>query len=405
MKKLLSLARTDIFMSIMPIIGWYIFGFVYNDMELSNIFSLTYGYQFAFVLIYTLIIKGSLKYLKKNDEKDMSMAYSAILFAFLFMGIVTLIVFFNIKTILLYFRVSSKYEPFYILSLLFLSLEVVVCGISSVKQYEEKDKEAFRITIIYHIYKILIVIVSGLTIGKDDVLLSTIFIGILTTCYVAILFCKYAKIRKFYFNCFKGSKMELPNMIQAIFLFIIYFFGFQRVSITSAEVLLAYNLCRMCTDTQWDVLYSTIDTKTTLDVCDKRFESKKKSIILTNMLWGVILLASSALMIGGSYFIMNFDLKFAYTMLLIECSLYPIIAARYTLSAKLKLDGMGGVIGIISCFTYPIRLFLTFVIPSIYAINLALLFDELLTFIIIFVMYKVKRRKNLKAMKVLNGTT
>ena len=55
-----------------------------------------------------------------------------------------------------------------------------------------------------------------------------------------------------------------------------------------------YNMMSLCTDTQWDVLSTGIDTNTTLNVADGKYD---KSLYYIHIVYSVILFVSSALLL------------------------------------------------------------------------------------------------------------
>ena len=88
---------------------------------------------------------------------------------------------------------------------------------------------------------------------------------------VVIIICiRYIKIKHFRLNVFKGIKYQISSMPSNIGMLIIYLFGLTDINGTIG-FLASYNIMAMCTDTQWDILYSAIDTKTSLEVCNGNY--------------------------------------------------------------------------------------------------------------------------------------
>ena len=151
LKNLFKIAATDCLQSLIPILAWYLIGIVYNDSDYFNIFTLTYYFQFVYLAIYNIFIKGSM-YAVKNNHKEMNLGYCAVLEGAAVMLTTVLIASLNVEKLLNYFAVGIKYKPFYIMSLVFLALDMVSCGTAKIMQYQNNDTGAFKLTIRYQMH-------------------------------------------------------------------------------------------------------------------------------------------------------------------------------------------------------------------------------------------------------------
>ena len=390
MKKLFSIASTDCIQSILPILMWYVLGIAYKDTDYFNVFTLTYPFQFIMQLVLGLIIVGTIKYEKKNKAENNDYAYSSLIISLIifsiFVGIVTL----NIDEILKYLNTALKYKNVYIFGLLCMMFDIFVIGVSRIEQYKEQDKSAFIISVKYYTYKILSIIIVRALVKENNLALviTLIFIAV----YILILGVTKIKIHKFRLNVFKGLKYQISGSVSDIAMFIIYFVGLQKVVSGSPSFLTAYNIAAMCTDTQWDILYSAIDTNTSIEVCNNTYDKNIKKLLKSSVLYSIILFLSSLAMIVINHIINPFDVRAAINILLIECIWFPCYAMKYVFESWLKLEYNGVWLVIIPLVIYIIRTFASFVILSKYALSLGVLIAAILGYTSITILYTIKRK-------------
>lgn len=395
-KRILNIAKTDALQSFLPIILWYIVGYIYQDRDLSNIFSLTYYFQFVYAIVYDVILVGTVKCTKKNKDASLDAPYSAVITGALIMIGIVIGIGFNTDTVLRYFNASSKYKYFYILALIYLSTDYVMCGISKILQYSDKHDDAFKITVAYHSIRIGSVFIAKIAndiIDKNNYIVSLAVAGtcILTFALYAII--KYCRIHKFVFNCFKGVFIESPSIVYGIMMTVIYFFGLQKAAVGSASFLAAYNISTMCTDTQWDILHCSIDTNTSVQLCDGSFEKNKKDIYKASMLYSLTLFLSSFVLIMICSIGATFDLKAALLMYLIECITFIWYSVMYVQQSWLKLFYSGKFMVLQVIVGYTVRVILTFSINSMYRLNIPVLINSIFMFVTTLIMYKYYRKQ------------
>ena len=143
------------------------------------------------------------------------------------------------------------------LDLYALKVDLVCDGIITVKQYNEDNSSAFRISISYSVFKIINILIC-----------SMIWIVFALNClFVVTLSLKHIKIRKLRLNCFIGIRYQLYKVVSNFGMTIVYFFVIGGVA-GSELFLYSYNTMLMCTDTKWDLIASVIDTDTTIRICN-----------------------------------------------------------------------------------------------------------------------------------------
>lgn len=398
LKNLFKIASTDCLQSLIPILAWYLVGIIYNDSDYFNIFTLTYYFQFIYLLIYGVIICGSIKYTVKNNHKDMSLGYCAIIEGALALGIIVVIASLKVESLLNYFTVGIKYKPFYIMSLAFLILDMISCGTAKIMQYQDDDSGAFKLTIKYQLAKCISIVISRTFyyVNEDafDTNITTTLTIIILTLYVIIQTIKHFKITEVYINCLRGWKIEAPGLVSEISMFIIYFFGLQKSVSGQAVFLAAYNMAAMCTDTQWDILSSVIDTNTTKAVCNGSYDKDKKTLFTASVIYGNILLVSSILMVIISRLFFKFSLLDALVIILIECSTFTLYAIKYVKTAWLKINYAGIWMVITTVVGYIIRIILSFALYSKYRLSISVFIIALYGFACITILYSWKYKES-----------
>lgn len=396
LRNLFKIAVTDCLQSLIPILAWYLVGIIYHDSDYFNIFTLTYYFQFVYMSIYNIFIKGSIKYAVKNNHKGMDLGYCAIIEGTAVMFVTVVIASFNVEKLLNYFSVGIKYKPFYVMSLVFLTLDMISCGTAKVMQYQNNDTGAFKLTIKYQLVKCISIIMARLFyfIDKDifNVNVTVTLTIVLLTIYVTAQTKKYFKITHIYINCLQGWKIEAPGLVGEICMFIIYFFGLQKSVSGSAVFLAAYNMAAMCTDSQWDILSSAIDTNTTKEVCNKSYEKNKKSIYIASIIYANLLLLSSLLMVLIGRTLFEFSLIDSLTIIFIECSTFTIFAIKYVETSWLQIEYAGIWMVITTVIGYVIRIILSMVLTSKYRLSIAVFFIAIYGFICITILYKWKHK-------------
>lgn len=386
---LLKISITDCLQSLLPILMWFVLGIVYGDTDYFNVFTLTYPFQFVWFLINSLVVVGAIKYETKENKEDNNYAYSAIIVSFIIFLAVIVLVALNIDKI----SPNTKYNELYIYSLICLALDIIAVGICKVEQYNNNNKSAFNISVEYYTTRIILVAIVRLLINnKIQAIEITVMLLIL---YVIVLCTRKMKITHFYFNVFKGVKYQISESISSIAMFIIYFFGLQKVINGSEAFLVAYNICAMCTDTQWDILWSAIETNTSIEVCNGTYDKNVKTLIKNSVLYSLLLLLSSLIMLAISYIITQYDIKAALIILMLECSLFPYYALRYVYESYLMIEYSGIWLVIIPLIGYTIRTILSFTINSCYALSISVGVCAVYGCTAIVILYAIQRKKKL----------
>lgn len=402
MKRLLKIGLTDSICSLMPILMWYLLGIFYDE-RYSNMFTLTYAFQFIYNFLCSSFVSGSLKYEKKYKIEDHNSTYSGIISGLgVFLVIVSCVVLFN-KNILSYYNLDyDTYRLIYIFGILNLVFDFLINSLKTLLQYDEEDKFAFNVSLIYYCSKVLYVILLRL-VFKD---ITSFMICHLVLLCITVLFLYYKYSRsifhfKFNLKLVESLKYSLISIPQNVGMLVIYGLGISRVTCDSAIYLASYNAVAMSTDVQWDILYSAIDTNASIEVCNDNFDKKKKKLLFNSCLYSIFLMLTSIVMILFlNQTVDGLDLKDMFIIFFLECSWFPLYSIRYVTDAWLSIKHPCKSLFIISTLLYVNRTVLSLVLGSKYALSIAVLVNALLAFAAYISMYLIKRRQNKESISV-----
>lgn len=173
---------------------------------------------------------------------------------------------------------------------------------------------------------------------------------------------------------------------------VIYLFGLTDINGT-VYFLASYNIMVMCTDTQWDILYSAIDTKTSLEICNGNYKKKNKQMLKQAIAYSILLIISSIIMIIIMRLTKSFNIKTTFILFIIQCIIFPLYAIRYTYESWLRLEYSGIWITIITTAVYVVRITLLFSLQTNYALSISVFIAAVLDVISMIILYNTVRKK------------
>lgn len=364
MKRLFNIAVTAGLQSLLPILLWIILSVVRKDAVISEGFTYTYPFQFIYILIFDTLTTGALK-LCKLKQGDFRVALGVIITAFIIITAIGSLMIINMETTVSIIGTDMTHSDIIAFGILNLSIDIIPCSISKYLIYTGDELESFKLTIKYYLGRIPIAIILALAIENRAVSLISIslsfFILTMVLCWGKYL--RHAKASKWMFN---GVRYALGDMGYSLGMLVIYTFGINKLA-QSAAMIASYNAYALCTDTQWDVLSSGIDTDATIDISEGRYK------ILTNfkryVIYSLILLATSIVLMLGLRMMIPFGLKMAFMILAIECGLFPIYAFKYNLNSLNVIYANGVLMLVSTLITYIARTIVTVVSKSELALS------------------------------------
>ncbi len=366
LKKLLKVGIIDSIPSIMPIIIWTILSVLYYNESIAEGFALTYPYQFIFMLVFAMFVRGQVKNELKNESVG-DKSYSGLLLSLIFIIILIILSYILRKNILSWFRYDvSEYSSVFMYGLIMLCCDYVIYYLAQIKQYENKLRDSFIIDVSWNLSRLVNVIIVSLFVSNYN-------IGLYITCLVqVIILIIFLSLRvhlsKFRIDLLNGIKYSVSEIPVQLMMALIYAIGYRNVASMSVSYVAAHNLQSLCTDTQWDIGGSAIDTVVTYELC--KGDNSKNKYVRNCIAYFIILFFSSAIMIWICSFIYK-DVNIVMTVkaFLIECCTFPVYGFVYYMEAAVMINNPKPIIFVIQVIRYMLRLYVTSFINSPYAMS------------------------------------
>ena len=195
MKRLLRISFNLAFFSFIPILSWFVLGFLV-DKSLTNVFTLTYPMQFIYIMLKGIFGTGANICKEKDKNKDavLSGMTVGIIVGLIIFGLIAL----NINSYITFMNMDiNVYKEFAIYSVLQLYIQFVFALVLEKLYFEEKEKLANKHCVIFNLLNFITLVISGI-IFKDKFKIVITTLSIIYT-YVIILLIK--SYRKFKFSC------------------------------------------------------------------------------------------------------------------------------------------------------------------------------------------------------------
>lgn len=386
MKKLFVYCFTDGIQSFAPILMWVILPLVFCDSMYAEGFILTYPYQFIFGILYSLLFTSQLKY-EKKENIGVSNSYTGLILLYLVSVIIFFIsvMFYDKIAVVLGFELDRF--PVFIFSLWNLVLDWVFMGLLTRKQYNGGSKFACWLAYLWHLSKLCFIFVLSLFLGHNAVLMIT---GLVYG--VILLGWFFNNIVKLRFNI-AALKFSIDSVSYNIGMTLVYVFGINNLS--SVGYLAEYNMMSLCTDTQWDVLSTGIDTDTTLNVVEGNYNKK---LYIRHIAYSIILLVSSLILLFIVSLIPvyrdNLDFRYIFITLMMEMIWFPFYGVVYTMSSWITIMKPSILQAVVNFVRYSLRIILTFIIVSDYTVSFAMIGACVIGNIMIIGLYYYLRSDN-----------
>ena len=320
MKRLLKIGLNMTLLSLIPILSWFLLGLLV-DKSLINVFALTYPLQFLFFIFKSIFAVGANISKEKDGNKNavMSGMFLGIIASFIVFAVIV----FNIDSYINFMHMDpSIYREFAIYSVIQIYLQIILAFILEKLYYEEKNNLANKYSIIFNILNITLIAITSL-IFKDKwlIVVTTLLIMAIYTLYITIKSFENFKLK---FNIFHFIKYDSSELLNNIFFFLIFLFGFSKTLSFGPEYTIALTFVSLITDCQWDV-YDVIITVAQIDIAKNKFNFKEH---LKNAYKFFLILLSSIVvmfMILYWYYDLVFYIVFILLMFnIINMAVYPL---------------------------------------------------------------------------------
>lgn len=395
--KLLKIGCTNAIASFMPIVLWFSIGLLYKDESIQQGFSVTYSYQFLFMLFASILVRGQLKNEAKNSGTKAYSNLGIILFMLSGVIVFSLSILFS-KNILEFFGfVHKTYLPVLVYGISMLLMDYTLYYLVLTIQYKADNRHAFKLSSLWYILRVIVILVVRIFVSDYRFGLCTVA-GVQFIILLNVLF-KELDIQHIGVDIKAGFKYTIADIPANVFMCLVYIIGYGNVSSTYFA---SYNLEALCTDTQWDILDSAIDTTVTKEICTNGMTNYKR-LKVAGIVYSIILYLSSALMLFLCSFICKgVDIRITTIIFLVECSGFPFYALTYCVASRLAVQCPTVLSGILGVIRYIARLVVTTFVDSEYAISLGVVASCILCILQWFVIW-LFTRKSIKV-GVLNET-
>lgn len=384
---ILKIGIINLLPSIAPVLIYTLLSALYNNKNIPMGFSLTYPYQYIFMMICSVIIVAQIKSETKNGGAN-NQAYSGVLIWLVIALTISVLSYINRESLLNLFNadISSDTEIF-MYGIAMLTLDYTVYYTVNIWQYQEKFKKSFVITVIWYVSRGVIALIVPVFIKSYKQGLWTI---VISQTIMLLIFLLYSiRIQKLQINIRDGIKYSVASLPTNALMSVIYIFGYVRASSVPGGYFQAYNIEALCTDTQWDILSSGIDTAVTTEIC-KNGTRNKKQYIISAILYSILLYISSALMLLIYLNIYtDVDATKTWIIFLLECTGFPIYAIMYSIEAEVVILKPIKLIAVLAILRYVLRTIVTTFVNSPYAISFGVLTSLTMSVIQWSIVYKV----------------
>lgn len=385
MKRLFRIAGSTLMLSLFPMLSWLMLGIVL-DSNLINVFSLSYPIQFLFLVLLSIFATGAnIKQIKEKNED----AFLSGLTIGIFAGLITLILFivFTDKYIVFMGMDPLTYRVFTIYSFVSIFIRYVFQMILENMYFEDRDKEAYRHSLVFNILNFVILISVSLITNNSIVIISVTLFSILI--YVIVLLIK--TYRKFHidFNLISNIKYESVSIVTWLLLFLTYFIGFGNAFNAGPEYINAINFVTLITDTQWDCS-EAISTVAKIDIANGNYNFKKT--MKNSFIFSLILVATSLVAYCALFSI--YEVNFGLGLLCLSVDLIDFMynPIGYGFEPYVQLEYSSSKNTIIAMISFGVRFLLSSFLPTAFCTQIAQIVASTLIIVMLLII-KVKHFK------------
>lgn len=290
MKRLFRIGSGLFIYSIIPILSWIVLSYVLGDNRISNVFSITYSIQFIWAILRYFF--GSGANIRKEKENNSNSVWNSIFWGTIFSILIFAIPLIFVDKYIAFFGQDVEFYRIYVIyGIALLFLQTLFSFIIEKLYFEDKEKTANIHLFAFNLTSFSFLILSSLIIPNTLIALL-LTLGVLLIYIICLYVWQFEKF-KIDFTFFKNFKYESANIVESLFMIIIYLFGYKIAFAAGQEYLIALNLVSLCTDTQWDML-EAIYTVAKVDISKNRFEYKK--LLKEGYFYSIIIILTSIIM-------------------------------------------------------------------------------------------------------------
>ncbi len=385
--KYLRVGIINLLPSIAPILIYAILSKLYNNDNISMGFSLSYPYQFIFMAICSVTITAQIKGEARSGSIGQRSYSGVIIWLIIAAGISAASFIHRDKLLNLFNTNCNDSLEIFMYGIAMLTLDYTIYYTVDIWTYQENFKKSFLANGLWYISRFITTIIVPFIVKDYRTGLYTIIL--LQTIMLLVFLISNIRVHKFYISIREGFKYSISSLPSQILNGLTYVLGYSRVSQIPGGYFQAYNTEALCSDTQWDILSSGIETTVTTEVCKNGVKNKKQYLI-DAILYSILLYASSAVMLLLYLNIFNeVDKVKTWVVFFMECTTFPVYAIIYSIEAEVVIRNPIRLIAILTLIRYVTRTMITFYVQSPYAISFGLLANLLVKVVVWVVIYRL----------------
>ena len=312
MNRLLRISFNTAFLSLIPILSWFIIG-ILIDKNLTNVFTLTYPLQFVWLLLKSIFGAGA-NICKEKEKNENAVGSGIVLGSMIGLGIFGFVAL-NIESYITFMNMDiATYKEFALYSVIQLYIQLVFAFLLEKLYFEDKNKLANRYCILFNMLNFVTLIISSLLFSsKMAIVITTLLVIFL---YLIFLIVKTYQKFKLEIHIIKYIKYDSVEVFNSIAFFIIYLFGLSNVLEYGEKYATALNFVALITDTQWDA-FEAVATVAKIDISKNKFNYKEHR----NNAYQLLLLLLSTIFIMFVTLYSFYELNFGITMIYLSFEL------------------------------------------------------------------------------------
>ncbi len=267
MKRLLRVSLDALISSLITTLIWFVLS-IFVEKNIINIFILIYPiYHVSGILKSIFAIGANISSQKGNKDDVLSGITFGIIFSIISFGLILI----NIKYYINFMGINVS-NCFVIYAIIQIFLQTILNFVIVKLYYENKNKVANKYSIIFYLLNFVCILLTSLIFKKKlYIIIPTVFALSIFIIYILIKSYKKFKLK---LNLLSWIKFDSVRLVDNIFLGLGYFFGIGIAVNFGESYALAMTFVALITDTQWDIVNSSIPEVAKIDISKKVFDYK-----------------------------------------------------------------------------------------------------------------------------------
>jgi len=322
MKRLLRVSLDALISSLITTLIWFVLS-IFVEKDIINIFILIYPIYHVSGILKSVFATGANISKEKGNKDDV---LSGLTFGIIFSIIIFGLILININPYINFMQINVS-KSFVIYAIIQIFLQTILNFVLVKLYYEGKNKVANKYSIIFYLLNFICILLTSL-IFKDKLYIIIPTLLILSTFIIYILIKSYQRF-KLKFNLLPWLKYDSVRLVDNVFLGLGYFFGIGIAVSYGTSYALAMTFVALITDTQWDIINSSIPEVAKIDISKKVFDYKKHLKDAYKLIGMVLISIIILFIILFSYYDLNIKITLIYLAFhFLDFLIYPVYVLK-----------------------------------------------------------------------------